>query len=144
VLLFLLQQGCLELLKQSLEDTNFVAINDIAPSGTLLTNAIRLHMDAVAEYLVDHGADPNLQNPWSKETALHEAVKNKDDIMVVFLLRHGASGEIRNADSLTPLQLAHKSLEHIQYDLNPFAAKQQVMKVIKTFYSVLFAKEVQA
>ncbi|ALA62387.1 ankyrin repeat family protein [Turkeypox virus] len=61
---------------------------------------------AIAELLIDKGADVNHQIPSWKLTSLHIAVKENNEKMVKFLLSKGADVNIKNFDGYTPLHKA--------------------------------------
>jgi ankyrin repeat protein len=64
-------------------------------------------LDAVTA-LLDAGADPNVVDPNSKETALHLAAKALHPGIVRALVAHGANLNVQNKDGLTPEQAVAK------------------------------------
>jgi ankyrin repeat protein len=103
-LIICLQFGLLQLLKSTLEELNFTIINHQAKGqgNTLLMEACDREFDIVAEYLLQHGADPNLQNT-KKSTALHIAVQHSNVQIVELLLANGASVHISDDTGCTPI-----------------------------------------
>jgi serine/threonine protein kinase len=73
----------------------------------MLNCAIRYNKFEVAEYLLDHHADPNLfdnyNNHRSRTTSLHEAMLTGDERMVKLLLDRGANPNATNERGDTPL-----------------------------------------
>lgn len=72
-----------------------------------LALAVFFGHEAIAEYLVEHGADVNAvaRNP-QQVTALHAAIARRNARMVRELLEHGADPNAPQAGGLTPLESA--------------------------------------
>ena len=58
------------------------------------------------EWLLDHGADPNVRSGECLETPMFPAARHGNTWMVKMLLDHGADPNIRNKDGLTPYMFA--------------------------------------
>ncbi len=105
------------------------AINE--EDGSLLRGAVGLGKDPVViKMLLDAGADPNLKDPNSGDTALHVAMKecrgdNNEVILkyAKFLVGKGANvSQKRTSDGYTPL---HAAAKNEQMDRDIFAALLQ-------------------
>ena len=74
--------------------------------GTVLHRAV-MHGDAaLAQALLEHGADPDCQD-WSGKTPLHHAVA-KNRHLVALLLAHAPNCAVQSRDGETPLQYARR------------------------------------
>ena len=74
--------------------------------GTVLHRAV-IHGDiALARELLEHGADPNLQD-WSGKTPLHHAVA-KNRKLVALLLARAPMLAVESKDGETPIQYARR------------------------------------
>jgi cytohesin len=62
----------------------------------------------VVEFLLEHGADPNIQDN-NGGTPLHVAAWNGHREVVELLLEHGANPNVQDDDGDTPLHLAAKN-----------------------------------
>ena len=60
----------------------------------------------ISEFLLESGANANIQNDFWRWTALHKAVSDHDVSMVEMLLGYGADIHIRDINGTTPLDLA--------------------------------------
>ncbi len=86
-LLFAARVGDLESLK--LLVAAGANVNDVDAWGvSAVTLAAHSGFDALVEFLLDKGANPNVEGPGF--TALHEAIMRRDEKMVAALLAHGA------------------------------------------------------
>ncbi len=91
-------------------------INDVSFFGTALTQTGWGHAADAARWLLDHGANPRLTEPFSGYSALHWAasVENGQSDVVDLLLRHGADPNAEGGQPVdaflgiprTPLMLA--------------------------------------
>ncbi len=64
---------------------------------------------AAARRLVQHGADPNYQDPKSGRTALHYGVEKEfDPAQLRWLVAHGASPDIKDRRGVTPRERASR------------------------------------
>ena len=82
-------------------------VSSVTPLGT----ASVFHNDTrVVRWLLDHGADPNVQSRYNKSAPLHEALQRGSIEIARVLVEHGASAEVENSDGRTPLDYA--SEEH--------------------------------
>ncbi|MEM7736931.1 MAG: ankyrin repeat domain-containing protein [Deinococcota bacterium] len=70
--------------------------------GFLLTTAAGMRDMQLTEYLLHHGANPNLGNE-SGFTPLATAVRVRDMQLTEYLLNHGANPNVRDNSGLTPL-----------------------------------------
>ena len=81
---------------------------DLAPSQgrfeTALYRAVKARNDPLAEYLLDHGADPNE----GRYLPLVEAVKQRRPYAIHFLLEHGARSDAPSLGDGTALEVAEK------------------------------------
>ena len=65
------------------------------------------------QFLLDRGADPNLQNK-KGQTPLHYAAYNNNPKIAKFLIEHDADVNIPNKNGLTPYQLTdNKEIKNI-------------------------------
>ncbi|KAL2120962.1 hypothetical protein VTJ04DRAFT_4989 [Mycothermus thermophilus] len=90
------------------QESDLVNVNDYGTNGaTLLIRAACYGADKTVEFLLRHGADPNIY-PWAaKASALHFAVENCKDSTISSLLEAGA--HLESVDRIfrrTPLLLA--------------------------------------
>ena len=92
--------------KQLVEKGTSPDIKDNA-GYTALHYASRAGNTRIVEYLLDCGADPNVQTRSGKETPLHRAAYQGHDAIVSLLVNRGANTFLQNADGETAL---HKSV----------------------------------
>ncbi len=98
-------RNCLEIVKYLVEEKG-ADINSIySEYSTPLIYSIHERKKSIVEYLLEHGADPNLIDPVRNISPLHKAVINRDPDSVELLLEHGADISLR-INNRTPLQLA--------------------------------------
>lgn len=94
---------CFDILMARRVDVN----KQISQEGqTPLMWAAQYGNEKIAKRLIMAGATLDLRQPTTQMSALHFAVKNDHASMVAFLLRHGASRRVRNAEGQTPFQFA--------------------------------------
>lgn len=73
---------------------------------------------AGAKWLLEHGADPNVQRQESQDTPLHSACRySKREGLLQMLLDHGANPALQNGDGLTPYQVAVSVGNRVAVDL---------------------------
>ena len=77
------------------------------------------------ELLLLAGADPNIVNPITGTTPLHEAAKFNNDVIVSILLRYGADPTIRAKDGKLPSEMA---LEKARTALTAHARRMQEIR----------------
>lgn len=58
------------------------------------------------EWLLEHGADPNVRSYECQETPLFPAARNANVRLAAALLKHGADPNVKNEDGLTPYMFA--------------------------------------
>lgn len=84
---------------------------------TPLSLALSLGLHAVAQLLIDEGANINSTNS-DGLTLLHEAIINRDEVSALFLLNYGSDSNVRTPSNETPLQLAVRNkLEKVVREL---------------------------
>ena len=83
--------------------------NEFGWSGTPLHFAVRAGQKGAAEYLLTHGARPDLTDA-NGETPLHLAIQKNQIPMVELLLNHKADANIASREGKTPLMLAREVL----------------------------------
>lgn len=74
--------------------------------GTALLTALFMKKVEVTEFLLEHGADPNVAVPEDGTTALHIAVEHANTECVRLLCSCGANPATPNKEGKTPLDLA--------------------------------------
>ncbi|XP_054403179.1 ankyrin repeat domain-containing protein 23 isoform X7 [Pongo abelii] len=97
--------GHLDILKQLLNQGAQVNARDKIGS-TPLHVAVRTRHPDCLEHLIECGAHLNAQDKQEGDTALHEAVQHGSYKAMKLLLLYGAELGVRNAASVTPVQLA--------------------------------------
>nr|XP_045224730.1 ankyrin repeat domain-containing protein 23 isoform X3 [Macaca fascicularis] len=97
--------GHLDILKQLLNQGARVNARDKIGS-TPLHVAVRTRHPDCLEHLIECGAHLNAQDKQEGDTALHEAVRHGSYKAMKLLLLYGAELGVRNAASVTPVQLA--------------------------------------
>jgi ankyrin repeat protein len=115
----------IELLRDAIDEDDPQTFNEIISStndqivlGEALTSSASLGKIGFAKRLLDGGASINYQNLDVKRTALHEAAFSAKPRTVLFLLKNGASKNIRDRTNRTALQLINYLLEDMSED-NP-------------------------
>lgn len=73
--------------------------------GTALHQAAMGRHHAVAQWLLDQGADVNAQTQVARTTPLYEASLRGDEPMVALLLQHKANPNLTNVSGMTPLHI---------------------------------------
>jgi ankyrin repeat protein len=74
-------------------------------NSSLLIRAVLNNNYTMCEFLLERGAEPNLQNIY-KDTALHHAVENGNHKIINLLLEKGANPNIVQQDGETPMHIA--------------------------------------
>lgn len=86
--------------------SNPQVVNQIEKTGwTLLSRCSACNQPHAVQFLLSHGADPNIQN-FIGETALHQAAEYGNIEVAEKLLRCGAETNLQNHDGETPLHIA--------------------------------------
>ncbi|KEG14357.1 putative ankyrin repeat family protein [Trypanosoma grayi] len=80
-----------------------------AHGGTALFTALYMKQVEAAEFLLEHGADPQLLVEGDHSTPLHIAVEHANTECVKLLLSFGANPHAANKSGDTPVSLAEKS-----------------------------------
>ncbi|CAI2385782.1 unnamed protein product [Moneuplotes crassus] len=83
----------------------------------------------LCKLLLIKGADPNVQNKFSKNTPLHIAIERGHMDCAMILFKYGAMGDILNKNGQTPLSLATK-LDKIKLD-HYFAYQRKSKSVVR-------------
>jgi ankyrin repeat protein len=73
--------------------------------GGVLAFAAQLGLTEVVQRLLHHGADPNIQDDYTGNTALHSAVRHKHPDIIKLLIRSGADPNLANKDGVKPMDL---------------------------------------
>lgn len=76
--------------------------------GTALLTALFMKKTEVVEFLLEHGANPNVAIPEDGTTSLHIAVEHADNECVRLLISCGANGSARNNEGETALDVASR------------------------------------
>lgn len=71
--------------------------------NTLLFYAVKNNNKKIAEFLLEHDADPNIANN-NKNTPLHIAFSSRNYEMVNLLIRYKANEGIKNLNGLAPYE----------------------------------------
>ena len=87
------------------------------PNSDLLHDALSIHNPKLLPFLLEKGADPNIQEKRSKNTPLHIAASLSNFIATRLLLQYGANRHIKNHDGRTPLDLANAINKNSCHDL---------------------------
>ena len=98
---------------------NYLSVDDYPLHNSINHNKSPV---SVIRTLLLHGANPNLKDPFTGETALHLAVKMGFVEVVVLLMEKNADETIENNQQQTPLQLANTGLAVI---INKFTIYKQ-------------------
>ena len=89
----------------------------------------------MVEALLEHGADPNIQQLYSQQTAFHVAVLEKQIDCARALLMHSRSNEkpmqinLKDSQGLTPLGYAIKT-DQFEFAAELVASKYLTLRII--------------
>ncbi len=88
----------------------------VPPLRFMLNWGVRHSVREGVQWLLEHGADPNLVSGELADTPLHAAAQNWDQPMVALLVKHGADIHRRRADGRTAHTLAALHGNHASAD----------------------------
>jgi ankyrin repeat protein len=128
-------EDALELLLHAGADLNFVGDWGNTALYFLLLNwdlEREARVKQGLEWLLDHGADPNVVSTEQRETALHVAVRRGQSREVIqLLLDHGADVHARRTDGATPWLLARRGgFDEIASLLESLGAETQSLSTV--------------
>ena len=81
----------------------------------------------VAKCLVDAGVDVNIIRNWDRSTPLHVAARCNSMTICVELIDACASRELKNNNTMTPLEMCEHALKHGQW------TSVQMIELLKTY-----------
>ncbi|CAL1601286.1 unnamed protein product [Knipowitschia caucasica] len=81
-------------------------VNGVNRFGRTALQVMMMGSDPVAQLLLRHGADPNLRDPSTGATPLHDAARTGFVDTVQLLLEFNADPNIRDMDNLRPTDVA--------------------------------------
>jgi ankyrin repeat protein len=91
-----------------------ITVHDLNHKGeSALHIATEKRLLHTIEFLLDHGADVNIQNSKTGDTPLHHAATGHWEGGIVFLLEKGADRKIANAQGLLPRDIAVRNGKRI-------------------------------
>ena len=114
---------------QAAVDNDFERVKSLIETGTSVdikdkSGYTALHYSSragnckIVNYLLDNGADPNVQTKSGKESPLHRAAYQGHDEIVSLLLKRGANPLLQNSDGQTALhKAAAMNMKNVVYIL---------------------------
>jgi ankyrin repeat protein len=117
-------------------------INTLDPitGQTLLMRAVNDNNYQVAEYLIEKGANPNVQDTIG-ETALHHAVEHSNYKMINLLLEKGANPNIQQISGETAMHIAAFNDEYKVIKLLLLFKANPILSTHNNFFPINYAQE---
>lgn len=102
------EHGDLEMVQVLLDYGVDINSHDGGVSSVTALYTVSVHRNdpRVVRWLLDHGADPNVQAQDDKSTPLHAALKTESVEVARVLIEYGASTEVKDSMGMTPLDYA--------------------------------------